>query len=595
MTGLYRLEVTLQVQGPILTKASTSGAYGIDAVAARNSAGEFYLPGTLLKGRISEALVDCAIPVPADWLGATGDSRARLVFRDLVHMGPDVSTGVLHRIAIDQDAETARRGALIVIESPFAPGESYTFRGDIEFLGSIDDARAVRQELQKALDFLPSIAGLHNVGFGVIIGREITDPSLVDNVFTTNGAPLEQELNLTLKPLFPFCFAQARPDGNLFVSTDEIPGGAIKGALAETLRMVTGKSIGELANASSGSPWHELAAHFDAIGVSHAFPALPHAPRPERLPHSLARVHATTLDAVTERGAFVARPRDGGDGKPGEWRAPAFLWDWKSEEEEGARGDFYTGRSLWPDTKREVRVRTAISEETRSALKEGLFAYETVVPEGFLWKARINLPETSDPRLAAELEGALQLAGLWGFGKTKSRATVYLSARTANESLTAARKGPLPLFVTLQTDALLFDIRGLDESDTKADTLGFKYRAYFQSLHKDLSLVRYFASQRLARRHSDKAMPDYHPWMLTDAGSVFVLAVNSDGAARELEQCERLGLPALGPTQPGWKSCPYLRENGYGEILIRTRPSIEEPTGLELHGAAATSNQGGRR
>jgi len=70
----------------------------------------------------------------------------------------------------------------------------------------------------------------------------------------------------------------------------------------------------------------------------------------------------------------------------------------------------------------------------------------------------------------------------------------------------------------------------------------------------------------------------YYPYVLTEAGSVFVLELQSPLADEALNRFVENGLSlpsqiiALFPEEEDhyehWKNCPYVPENGYGEIIV---------------------------
>ena len=45
------LKIRLELKGPVMTKATALGGFGLDAVMAQSD-GQYYLPGTLVKGRL---------------------------------------------------------------------------------------------------------------------------------------------------------------------------------------------------------------------------------------------------------------------------------------------------------------------------------------------------------------------------------------------------------------------------------------------------------------------------------------------------------------------------------------------------------------
>jgi len=112
---------------------------------------------------------------------------------------------------------------------------------------------------------------------------------------------------------------------------------------------------------------------------------------------------------------------------------------------------------------------------------------------------------------------------------------------------------------------------------------------YEQAWHEisagKLRLLRYFARQRLSGgKHRQKIMQNssnsYRPWLLTEAGSVFVLQGKED-IADMIKLWLSQGLPIadsaiqwyrLGdvPAQY-WQYTPFVPENGYGEIAVNLR------------------------
>ena len=86
------LEVTftirLTLQGPILTQATAIGAIGIDAPMARDSAGQYYLPFSLVRGRLrqswaelNEATAD-ALPAQGEIDDLLGPSPGKIIGRE---------------------------------------------------------------------------------------------------------------------------------------------------------------------------------------------------------------------------------------------------------------------------------------------------------------------------------------------------------------------------------------------------------------------------------------------------------------------------------------------------------------------------------
>ena len=140
------------------------------------------------------------------------------------------------------------------------------------------------------------------------------------------------------------------------------------------------------------------------------------------------------------------------------------------------------------------------------------------------------------------------------------------------------------LVITLQTAALLCSPAELDETSGAAE-LRKAYAEAWHSLCPDLELLRYFARQTLSggeyqhRRFRARETKPYRPWLLTEAGSVFVFRMKDRPKAEEqVREWLEHGLPIPEPVRgcydipndenAQWKSCPFIRRNGYGEIAV---------------------------
>jgi hypothetical protein len=151
--------------------------------------------------------------------------------------------------------------------------------------------------------------------------------------------------------------------------------------------------------------------------------------------------------------------------------------------------------------------------------------------------------------------------------------------------------------LTLQTPALLCSgaaIRPRADPPfvAAAERLRLAYAKAFHHLSdQSLELVTYFARQRLAggfflghRYQKERGQDRYRPWLLTVAGSVFVLRCRDRGRLADAQaklhawQSHGLPLPASVRRELGagdsdddaalWDRCPFIRHNGYGEVAI---------------------------
>ncbi|MFQ5633342.1 MAG: hypothetical protein ACE5I1_31640, partial [bacterium] len=129
-----------------------------------------------------------------------------------------------------------------------------------------------------------------------------------------------------------------------------------------------------------------------------------------------------------------------------------------------------------------------------------------------------------------------------------------------------------------QTDALLFD--GKKRAGQLDIDLFDVYAKYWADItEKSCKLSDFFARQKmvggyLSRRYA--AGDTYYPYILTEAGSVFVLEIEEAYKAKTiLTEIRKYGLPlpdeilgTLKDKNASWAQCPFVPENGFGEIQI---------------------------
>lgn len=633
------LLITLEIQGPALTRATKMGRPGVDAPFLTTPDGRCAFPATLVKGRLREAWAELRshdptfAPDVGRWLGEGPDrhgmepQRGALSF-DGYFIAASQQKAVRYRIALDQDTRSARTGAHQVVDLPLAPGEIVAFSGRLPFFArDPSEAEGLRGHVHAGLQWLTAIGGLKGIGFGRVSGvrvelDEASAPAL-------RALPrIGRRMAIVLKPRNPFCVSRRQPSANLFESSDRIPGGAIKGALASTWRASLGLSPAGEIDAMTDAGRRELADRFERVRFTFAVPSRGPSPaRPPVPPLSLVRADGRTHDVALLCGPCLIR---------GE--SPRFSPDWKHADRDSVHAAL--GHV---STRTELRVRTAIDASARRAKDEQLFAYEMVVPAtspraagpiaspntaatASEWRAEVWLPPAvTDPdpdqaldAMASQLGGLLS-SGLSFLGKTKTTADVEIedagtwTAPGPLEESLAARDGVWVL--TLQTDALMLDARGLDET-TSRETARQAYEAYWTDVSGgSLRLIRHFSGESLAGgpyfagrfmgiHASPKSASTYHPYLLTTAGSVFVLTATADSVAagvrvKDFREC---GLPLPGWVdglhprngRPGrhWSNCPFVPENGYGEVAVNLalhwdwRPPAESVTTWDSLGGA---------
>jgi len=246
-------------------------------------------------------------------------------------------------------------------------------------------------------------------------------------------------------------------------------------------------------------------------------------------------------------------------------------------------------------------------------MDEKLYSYELVRPDGLTWRSNLDLSDVKDTDTvkAAETRATLisELAALLNespllFGKTSTRAKVTLTngaSPLAPEPINHDANSDLWI-VLLITPALLLDSRkfvraGRDELRGAYQAIWTEFTCWGQE--SPLTLVRYFTGESLVgsnylfNRFQGRT-GNYFPHLITDAGSVFVLTSKPEDRAKAQTQLKQLligGLPlpqwAVKHFKRGehngdyWQNCPFLPQNGYGEIAVnRTEQSARLPEKL---------------
>jgi hypothetical protein len=196
------------------------------------------------------------------------------------------------------------------------------------------------------------------------------------------------------------------------------------------------------------------------------------------------------------------------------------------------------------------------------------------------------------------VEGQLQAllnCGLGSIGKTKAKADVVFSdirPKFPSDSKSLNPEGKW--IITLQTAAILCNPAELDEKSGRNELRNAYEKCWEDISSGKLKLTRYFASQSLSGgyyliRRFQPNKP-YNPFLLTNPGSVFVLEAKSAVSdAQELIDVwisKGLPIPDWAKSSYGetWKSCPYLPNDGFGEITVNLTCHVSKcPTKEMLH------------
>lgn len=601
--SVFRLRI--EMEGPVLTTGLGTPAYGIDTGFQRSLDGKFMLPGTLVKGVVRHMLHAMAEAAPDLLSGATlvrwfgrgsGDARdydrpgvdkSLAPCRSIVHFGDfrlEKETAVrLTRIAVEAETGNVRRGMLQILETPVGYGETAAFVGTLAIAGAdeAESAEAVRW-IEKALRLVPAIGSAKSAGFGRITAvrsEMVTGPE--DKRPAATAAVRDGDrVGYVLQFEEPLLVASQAISGNLFKSSEEIPGGVVKGALARVIE------------AAGRMP--ELETALDRIVIRHAKPVLVksgdplRSERPRTIPLSLFALVTFAdgkpkLNEILDASEYGVLPDD--DYYAAERATALFAPDWKPDSE--AVGAVRRQLNHTADLKHEVRTRTAIDASgTGTAATSQLFSRIALDPRGHVWVgeiARGNADEAAFVAILQLMEGRLPR-----IGKTGATATVTFvkPATAAATQPRDAKPGRALWRIVLETDALLhgpddvFKYRDLGAEER----LAAQYLDYFRyaigrrlgaaMAADDVQLLRFFARQRWAGGYQALRLPvtpgRYYPHLVTEAGSVFVLDA-SPAATLAIESFVARGLPlpqGVPTADQEYKRSPFVPQNGYGEVSI---------------------------
>lgn len=481
-------QCVFEVQGPFLSRSSTTGGFGVDAVPLRDRDGNALLPGSQVKGRVREAYHELFPEDQAilEFLGpkvdleAIGSEELRpdgWLFGTFTAKSSGADSGstptsrsdgeLLTRIALNGETGTVKSGALLVAELAVPIGEVDKFTGRVTLSARDWKAATVQyQKLRSCLGWVASVGSFRSVGFGTVKKMTVTptdvrvwgDAAKMGDapawVAGANALPVQPQANPVASPLGsttsrllrvrfeePFCVGERRHDRNVYRSLTYLPGAVLKGAVAQQLKRVLGKDAKPDLTKVSEGVWSRLCQRFSDLRFLAAQPvAAASTRRPLETPASFFKVNANTPDdgALSEKDQEAAKHRVWDAAridrpflfKSGETEtAPEFAIDWKSSQTPG----WETGRV---SPIKELRLHTAIDSATRRAKDQHLFGHELVLSQGkddnghtvdveFLGKVMLPEAWTDDRRTEVWSDlESLFSAAVLRIGKTKARAKI---------------------------------------------------------------------------------------------------------------------------------------------------------------------------
>jgi hypothetical protein len=587
--------IDVVVESPFIFPGAETHAVGVDTPALRDDDHRAVLPADHLKGLLLEAvqaLKDKAPGALGGW--DAGDlfgrergndrntqswepARGRLLFADLFAeedakwRARPSSERVHTRIQIDDQSGAVAEGMLQEIElcAPFAARVKFT--GAIIFHGTEKEGAAVKTLLTKALRLVPYFGGHRSIGFG----RHVFEHSGITSGRSTPVIELSSReapaRRATYEATFdrPFLIASTATADNIFEGGTIVPGGAVKGAVADMLERAGLKPRDE----------SELSRVLARLRVSHAFPIRDGVLLDRAIPLSIAAVPDSRAPANADRRYLFADAVSAPSGLI-DGRCADFQADWKREVLEECRK--VMNRPAAEDVASRPRVHTAIARETGTALEENLFVEVARGPrqgsEPLTVRFSIDFAEGDERTAAAEDIAAILARPLDAIGKTRAIMTPKLVGKTAPAPRAA---GAGPWIVVLETAAAILDLdsehapRDGDRPTSAREQL----EAYVAKAIPGARLADCFLRVRRAGGYHARRVKPYRPVTLFEPGSTLLIEC-AEGAepgavVATLRQFERSGLPVMRWTDTGglravedWRECAHLPQNGYGEISV---------------------------
>lgn len=592
-------DLTLTVRSPFIIGGAEQMSSALDEIVLRDATGKHAIvPGTMVKGLLRDALAslaDLGHPALFDHTVLTtwfGDESARgldntpergsWTFGDLCSIETiDTTSDHYTRVAIDDDSGTASEGALQFIEMPWPVGTKVHFKGRIGGI-AVDQADRVKTLLDQAFLAIPAVGQLRTMGFGKVLAAEVNKADATAHSF----AAVEPDKDILMFVAFdgPFVVSADQLDSNSFIGQHIIPGGVLKGAIADRV----GAAIS--AEALAG------------LTIGHGFPVLHDAHdrwadhRPLPLPLSLAHCPGGPLGE-----AVAVVDRLGGNGDALVDRGPtgyaplAFAPDWKPcIADQIARTVRQVNQSNPIEPLTSVRTRAAIDGDRGAARDGKLYSMQMVHPLAQIggkhtsldWAFRLH----GDANAMQSLLDVLEITEL-AIGKTKTRARIIDAKPVVRQiaPTVMSADGKAMVRITLVCDATITSYARFEKhhGDMRA-----AYSAYFADIAQGLTLEDHYAAQRLLTGYQAvrfKSSPQrFEPWIATLSGSTFLLSLDAEhGGAETLAGLVRHWLDLGLPPDPNhgtesWRHIPYPRENGYGQILAGELTLPPLPQGVSI-------------
>lgn len=549
MRTRHSYSVLIDVRSPVLCAGLTPAGLGVDSSFIRDENRAPIIPSDHLKGLLRECWTgDCV-----DLFGSEPDSGTLTPKRGHVFVSDfavqkkrsrgettwgdfEESNNTTTRIHINPETGTADSGGLQVIELIAPYDDELRFSGRIVIHSDFDPEGSLKNALQK----ISAVGANRSIGFG-----EISKITLALEGGTPNqNTPLTEWFELSVDR--PLMVGTQMLEENVFHSDDIIPGGAIKGMLANALERggKMSKPVGEA---------------LSKMRISHAFPITK-----EGIRHGLPA--PLSIVSVGDRFQDILRDSITDD-------VPLYNVDWKPRHYSSLSPQL--GNVIDQQMTRIQRTRTKI-DANGTASDSSLFVYHSTPSRhscGTFRKWRFTVQPQTDPNTASIILDTL-VGELDGLGKTDAIASISPTKSFASGYVKNAVE---PSALVLLTPALM-----IDPDDVGAMAKSEQYSNYWKKVFDEPGLqVETMATETLAGGYQAKRFRRgssalYRPWLLTSPGAVFRFS-------GEFDQQKLLSFIDRGLPKPAyaadlnWQNCPFLSENGHGEVCFL--PDLSKPSG----------------
>lgn len=554
---LYKIELSVTLVAPFLFPGLSSSALYFDKAAMRDSAMRLVIPRDQVRGVLRHGFDELAeigavtrtqvrnlfgfgagdaLPITGadkgNVLDIEADGRGRIFFSDLVtEKDYPLDLPPHPRVAIDDadDSGSAKPGHLVLIEQIALPGTKVTFNGNVHAYIEEQQVEQLSTQLKLAFETHLSLGAMKTVGFGRIetarVGTAIAHTKQATQ-------PSDDRVKWSFNVDRPYLVDAERVAENAYLGRPIIPGGALKGLVRRHLDLIN----------------YPLPEKFDS---SFALMRFSHG---RRLPNNKHRPASIVWDKRRER--LVDLALDAIDVDNPVWQA-----DWKA----GSKASMEAS-TVWPETLDELtteeRVHTEINRHNGTVADHKLYSTIAYHPPSQGFVASVDFADASQSQRAPVLEAIQSILG--GLGRTDAIVEpIDLGPNDTEEpTITSGRNTWI-----LETPGLLADY----EDGTSAHDA---YRTFWRQKLPSSELVRHYAQQRLVGGYQAYRFGErdkYRPFLLTERGAVFVLNIGEDDldAARDLLR-NGICRDKIAGTALRWSNCPFVRENGYGELMVHT-------------------------